>query len=42
MWEILFKNPFSLEWEHAVFTKSKVTVDRLVRLGMKAVAVSIN
>ena len=40
MWEILFRNPFTCEWEHAVFTKCKETVERLVRLGCRAVSIA--
>lgn len=40
MWEILFFNPFTREWEHSMFTKSKDAVARLIRIGKRAVSIA--
>lgn len=46
MWEILFRNPFTCEWEHLIYTKLAATMKRFLSRGYKIVnltsAVSIN
>ena len=37
MWEILFRNPFTCEWEHLIYTKLAATMQRFLNRGYKVI-----
>lgn len=37
MWEILFRNPFTCEWEHLIYTKLAATMQRFLSRGYRIV-----
>lgn len=38
MWEILFKNPFTCEWEHLIYTKLVRTMRKFKDRGYMIIA----
>lgn len=37
MWEIFFRNPFTCEWEHLIYTKVAATMKRFLSRGYRIV-----
>ena len=40
MWEILYKNPLTCEWEHLIYTKVIRTVRRFENRGYRIIALA--